>query len=679
VSLIDAARSAFRPSPMDVPQDIELRQKRGRAAMLKDAPKRRLCMRFRRGDTYGYVNSKNTLSEQSTVTNPDGTGKPPHRIRNRYDFLGPIIDAKVSAATQRVPSYEINPSTGDPRQRGIAGLSTKVALYGYDKWRIRQGTLKIVDLAIGGGGVGYGLPYFDPDVGPYTQVDGKWIGRGEIKLLVLSGNQVYSETGVDFDDSPWYAIERARPIDEVRKIPGFITGLAMTPDARQSDIPTDRAEEGNSVMVTEYFERPSSTFPQGRCVISANGRVIVDYRQIDPTAEDFWGPYPLVNEKGEILDEPIIHRLVYRHDADSDTDLGLTWRLVDFERTAQDVYNKILEYKNRGLNLQMLAPINSLIGRPDDTPNGIRYYKETPLGGKPEWETGPPPQILQALLQILERTVSDMRDVAFDVNFQVAPNVAAQTVTTAVEQSSDKWQSFLGDLADWHSRVMRHCLLLVARHYTEPRLVSIRGRFGWENLTDFRGADLMGEVDVRVLPDSLTTRSRQQVQQELAWIQANWPGYLSPETAIAAIHGGSADKLIESYELDLARVNRVIQAILDGSVMDLPDREQTDPATGESQEVPSYMPSPNDALALWRKAFGDFLKTYEFEHLKPEMQTVAQQIWSGIEYLENAQAQRAAMQQQMQAQQLGEANAAAPQVKGVPSQPGVSAPAQLTP
>jgi hypothetical protein len=61
------------------------------------------------------------------------------------------------------------------------------------------------------------------------------------------------------------------------------------------------------------------------------------------------------------------------------------------------------------------------------------------------------------------------------------------------------------------------------------------------------------------------------------------------------------------------------------------------------------------------------------------MQTVAQQVWSALLDQEAQQAQRAAAAQFAQAQQLGEENAAKPQVKGVPSQPGISAPAQQTP
>lgn len=681
-------KAAPGPLPRKPPTDVLARLDRGRKTMMRDASKRRLCMRFRRGDTYWFVDDKGILNVQSTVTSVNGGGKPPHRIRNRYDFLGPIIDAKVSAATQRVPSYEINPSTSDPQDIGAARLAEKVALFGYDQWRVRNATVKTVDLAIGGGGVGYALPYFDPNVGPYTQVDGEMVGRGEIKVLVLSGNQVYSEPGCDFEESRWYAIERARPIDEVRDIPGFVGG-ELTPDASTSDIPTDRSESDNLVMVTEYFERPCPRYPDGRCITVANGRPIVDYRLIDPAAEGPWGPYPLIDTDGAVLDEPILHRLVYRHDADTDSDLGLTWRLIDFERTAQDAYNKILELKNRGLNPQMLAPVGSLVDRPDDVPGAIRFYRPTSTNDKPEWQDPPDPSMLNALMSILERVVGDMRDVAFDTNIDVGPNVAARTAQQAVEQNDNKWQSFLGDLAEWHSRLMRHCLLLCARHYSEPRLLAIRGRFGPERIQDFLGSRLLGQVDVRVYADSLTSKSRAQIQQELAWIQANWPGYLSPETAIAALHGGTAEKLIESYELDLARVNSVVQAIVDGTVMELPARHEytppsVDPLTGAPvpggmQEIPSYMPSESDSLPIWRHVFGDFLKTQEADRLAPAMQEVAQQVWAGIQYREAQQQQAAQAAMNAQAAQLGSENAARPQARGVPSQPGISAPAQLTP
>jgi hypothetical protein len=101
------------------------------------------------------------------------------------------------------------------------------------------------------------------------------------------------------------------------------------------------------VMVTEYFERPCPKYPEGRCMTFAAGKPIVDYRRIDPMATECGGAYPLRGADGEVLDEPVLHELVYRTDAEDGSDLGLTWALIDFQRTAQDIYNKMLEFKNR--------------------------------------------------------------------------------------------------------------------------------------------------------------------------------------------------------------------------------------------------------------------------------------------------------------------------------------------
>jgi hypothetical protein len=102
---MDAARAVLtprEPMPKDIPADVLPKLNRGRTAMKKNAAKRRLCMRFRRNETYWFVNEKNQLDFQSTVTHANGQdGKPPQRIRNHYDFLGPIIDAKVSCSDEQ--------------------------------------------------------------------------------------------------------------------------------------------------------------------------------------------------------------------------------------------------------------------------------------------------------------------------------------------------------------------------------------------------------------------------------------------------------------------------------------------------------------------------------------------------------------------------------------------------
>ena len=682
-----AAEAAY-PTVLDaaggtipVPPKVQRATQRGRAVMKQDAPKRRLCIRFERGDTWWYVDERQKLNYTQTVTTASGGGKPPHKIRNTYNFIRPIVEEKVSSATQRIPHFEVDPATTDPEDAGAAKLAEKVCIYGYDKWRMRKTAIDAVKTAVAHGGASYTMPYWEPKVGPYTEVDGEFIGQGDVRLLVLNGNEVYWEAGAPFDTSPWWAVERARLIDELRGLPGYIGG-ELSPDASTSDIPTDRQPSDNMVMVTEYFERPCPKYPQGRWYTFAAGRLIVDARLIDPTTETPWQDYPLKDADGTAIDEPLIHRLVYTHDPDDDDDLGLVWQLIDFQRSAQDCVNKALEYKNRGLNLQMIAPVNSLITRPDDVPNSVRYYKLSPNGEKPEWEDPPSGQILNALQQIFNLVIEQMNRVASYEDVKAESNVAARTAQAVIEQSTARWQSFLGDLAEWWSRLMRHCLVLVARYYNEPRTLQLRGRMGWESISDFKGASLMNQTDVRVFPGSLEYLTRNQILAKVQYYASmQW---ITGEQAMAAIEGGQAEKITEGYDQDVAQVNRIINRIRDGTVMDMGTREEmieiTDPATGQPQQVPEQVPMwmPNDwnNIGVWQQQLALWLKTQDFEALSeshPERAEVARLMWSGLQQLEAKKSAEQAAQQQQQAEALGMGNAAAPQMPATsPSLPNAA-------
>jgi hypothetical protein len=129
----------------------------------------------------------------------------------------------------------------------------------------------------------FAMPYFDPDVGPYVTVqdpttgEPQTVGRGEIKIRLYNGNEVYWEPGVKFEDSAWWATEQAVPVDKVIDYPGYMGGK-LVPDAAGSDIPSDKARSNNLVMVVEYYERPSMSNPRGRKFCISNGRLIAPRR-----------------------------------------------------------------------------------------------------------------------------------------------------------------------------------------------------------------------------------------------------------------------------------------------------------------------------------------------------------------------------------------------------------------
>jgi Tfp pilus assembly protein FimV len=139
---------------------------------------------------------------------------------------------------------------------------------------------------------------------------------------------------------------------------------------------------------------------------------------------------------------------------------------------------------------------------------------------------------------------------------------------------------------------------------------------------------------------------------------------------MAALWGGeSADKLIEGYELDVARINRIIQKIRDGSVLEMAPRDQenpltgqpiVDPMTGEPSMVPGWMPDEQDDPVVWQAILSDWMKTEEYEQLGPEFQEIARHMLQGMRQLEAQKQMEAAAAQQAQAEQLGMDNASKP-------------------
>jgi hypothetical protein len=84
------------------------------------------------------------------------------------------------------------------------------------------------------------------------------------------------------------------------------------------------------------------------------------------------------------------------------------------------------------------------------------------------------------------------------------------------------------------------------------------------------------------------------------------------------------------------------------------------------------MPRPFDKVGVQKEFFENWMKTMDWDRLDPSMQHAALIYYQALLDIEQRQAFQAAQQQQMMAQQLGEANAAKPQ--GAPMLPSQRVP-----
>ena len=188
----------------------------------------------------------------------------------------------------------------------------------------------------------------------------------------------------------------------------------------------------------------------------------------------------------------------------------------------------------------------------------------------------------------------------------------------------------------------------------------VRGRFGSESIREFKGTQLR-PVRVRVAEGSIVPRTRD--AQRMLITQLIDKGLVEPRKAIAAMQSGTADSLIDSYELDVAKANREIQQMVAIS-------------TFAGRGVPMVDETADDH-EVHLEICTNWMKTEDFEMQPPFVQEAAKAHAQWHEIVLQQRQQEAQMQQTLASTQLGSANAAAPQSpKPMPSQPSVKTSAE---
>jgi hypothetical protein len=701
---MEAAAPPTSPTvaPIPVPTDVKKRIERVHASMRRVAPRRQQNVEFARNNHYVSINKKGTgLDRQDTVTRSRGGKAPNHRVRRSHDILAPILKGKISAATQRIPGYEVLEATSDPEDYSAARVAEKVLVAGYDLWGVRKAFRRAVWNALVTEEA-FVMPFFDETIGPYVEEDergedgmpvlgedeqprSKVVGMGEIRYAVFSGLEVGWQPGAQFEDARYYVIVHARPREQVEAEPGFIGGPLKADAASQPDFFGEKPKtpDADLVLVTDYMERPCAHQPNGRRVIEANGR------QIFPEED-----YPVIDHDGEVVDRPFGWRISYAIDGEGDHDRGLVTSLIETIRDFDFASNKAVEYLQLVMVPQLLVPEGSILPETvvDDTPGLIVELGEDAWrnGMEPKWREMP--SMPGEFGNERDRAQALMGFIASE-NAVPAAVESAKAITALAQKDALAWQDFMEDVADCFAGSGRDSLCLAQVFYDEERMERFRGRTGWESIPDFKGADIRGQVDVRVKVGSLEPLTRAVIEQRIMNVASMFPGYFPPETLIAALSAGDFDRLNESFEEDEAQINFLISQIRAGTFWQLPKRPampgemvgpELDPRTGEPiigpdgqpvklTEVEGWMPRPFDSPSVWKRRLEAFMKSDEWRHLTPEAQQATGNIYAAVLGIEAQNAAKQAAIQTQTAQQLGTANAAKPQApKAMPSLPAAA-------
>jgi hypothetical protein len=686
-----------------IPKDIEAKLKRGRDGLNEVQARRLLGIEFANGNHFSEL-SKDGTKVTNLDTTPIALGgeKPDHRVRRSHDIVSPMLQRKVSAATQREPDWESTGATPDPEDYAASLLALRIARAGYPLWGFSPAEAKALWWAMVTEEA-FGRATWNSDVGPFEDVsehpeadyedpetgerpyEGQpdpdkpvWRGRGEIGVTIYSGLEVIWEPGVDFEQARWYAVEHARPVDELEDEERFIRvpGEKLRADARTASegrTTTKEKKGSNLAMVTEYFERPCRKYPKGRWATYANGR------KIFPDDD-----YPMQNAEGEVVDTPCLRRLIYDVDASSDRAKGLVQKVVDAVRSYDQAINKQSEYSQIGLVAQLMAAEGVLLTDPTDEPGlVIEYDRSLARGEKPEWReniTFP-----GELFEMEERAKARFADISFDQ--EIPPGVeSGKAIGQVAELNQTAWQRFIDDFNRFRGELMSDCLVIAQRKYGADRVMKFQGTTGWESVGDFEGADIRNQTDVRVRSSATDMQTRAQIEQRIMQLAQTFPNVFPPEVIIEALNSATPEKLVRGYEQDVGRAHRVIQQLREGTFWDQPDRpalpgeEALTVDLRGNPMVPGWLPRPFDSLPILKAAIEEWMKTDDWDRAEQQIKEASLFYYQKLLDLEAQQAEREAEQQEALAEEQGMANATRETgPKPMPSLPGGEAPGDGAP
>lgn len=461
--------------------------------------------------------------------------------------------------------------------------------------------------------------------GSLMQLMEKTVFVGDIRVQVLDGPSVWLDPTVSNWQDARYAICRfALSVDEIEAR----WGKKVTPDASTADrkptlmatrVADDRPKNVRDVFF--LYHRPGPTMPKGKYVVWIEGpnEILAQADWPYPFTKLPLVKFPGIERPGSVYDEP----------------RGNLSRPL--QKELNNKVSKAAMHINLTMKPQMMAPIGSLRKRLTDEPGAVFEY--APIQGmQPEWRPIPPvpPQLMEWVRDMqarIDRVYNVMPTERSQLPARTDSGMLVELVQEAVaDQLSPEIHRMERALAVAGDLIAA----LAQKHYTEPRMLKIKGPGGSVQVKKFMNADLLGGFGFQAEAGSGLPRTRAgQTQQirELIEMQV-----LSPQEALPYLPITGLKTIQARLAADEDFAHRKIDKLLRGEPLNLPELQQAlaaleagiNPDTGEMfgspQEAIAYaelaalQPLPFENLGVSIFVLGQHMKAVEFEKYPPEIQ-----------------------------------------------------------
>lgn len=293
----------------------------------------------------------------------------------------------------------------------------------------------------------------------------------------------------------------------------------------------------DKVVVKEIWIKPSAKYKNGLVAMWANNEIL-HVTEGHPYAH---GEYPFTK---------IDHIPTGRFYGQS-TIVDLIPLQKEYNRTR----SQVIEAKNRMSKPQLIAPKGSVDPRKITTEPGL-VIQYTPGFTPPQ--PIPLQNLPQYVLEELDRTQRDMDDISSQHEVskgRTPPGVEAATAIAYLQEQDDTVIAHTVDSVETaHERVGKHLLAHVGQFWDAERTIRVVGKNSFYEAYVFKGSDLRGNTDFKVVSGSAAPRSRAAKQAHIMELMKL--GFIPPDRGLQFLDMGETARLYEEMQIDVRQAQR---------------------------------------------------------------------------------------------------------------------------
>lgn len=653
---VGAKKAAVKPlSQLKTPQDLNKKLeavKRGRETLERQW---QINLAFYKGRQYTYYNTR----ARKLMALPVDDNRPNrHRVRVVSNQIIVGAQSLLAKYLKTKPQMYATPGSGSDGDLRAAQMAERLLEYWWDDLQLDDALEEAMLWAIVAGQgywkiswdkhAGKSMTFMlDPQGKPIIDQHTKEAFRGmltqmgvqpqettaymgDVRVEVVSPFDLYVDPAArKFADAKWAIQCSNLDPDEIRVRYGKTLAADAVPTSPDESLPYGGGSGDVSVRkVYCLYVVPSAAVPKGRIVSWSGNELLEDKAWDYPTNQLPFTKFPGIRVPGELYDSsPVEHA-------------------IPLQKELNRTLSQVVEYKNKTINPQWIAPVGALNGMQwSDAPGSI--WKYNPVGGqKPEQvQVGNlPPYVFEMLADIKAR-LDEIFGRTEVTEGQLPANLeAGVAIDLLQEMATDRFINTIRLLEMSLARAGQQLLVLAKEYYIEPRMLTIRGSGGATQVRQFAKTDIAGAVAVHVETGSALPRTRAGRQARIQSFMEM--GMIDPKQAYKHVDMADLRGLQQQFAMDEEQANRenekldksqplnpialqqaqqgVMQAGETGVNPDTQEPFESEEEfmawADQTMRMAALSPGLLDNHNVHLDAHGMVIKSSEFENLPPEVQ-----------------------------------------------------------